>query len=242
MSVFEVKDCCCEINSHLSLVQLLTVQKYCLWYTKPISIRNTIVARLCELGYDLDVATDVLDAVRKSKSILSGPFMFTVLVTPLDEPLNWDPVRRHNRFTHTIDIYTNIHGSDEICPTIVLSAYERARNYSLDDMCACTLPHIIDSTIFEPPIDDIAAKLFDCHNFDIFKIAYSGNTLLIKELECVLTQVSSVNNMKSIELKYSVMVYNKLKNISRFDYYLSGYQETIIKLAEETELLESELV
>jgi hypothetical protein len=211
-----VQDCLDEINRHLSLVQLLTVRKYRLWYVKPVSIRTIVINRLVELGYDLDVATDIINAVHKSKSILSGPFMLLVLVTPLDAPLELNPENIPRNF----DIYTNLHVSEELYPSMMIqSAYSCARNHNWDDIkntsiISRPLPKTsIEETIFDPPVDDIARKLFNGHNFCALKVAYNGNTLFIKELECVLTEGSSLNSIRNIELDYNKMIFKNIKGI-----------------------------
>jgi hypothetical protein len=221
MSVFEVQDCCGEINRHLSLAQLFMVRKYRLWYAKPVSIRTIVITRLVEVGYDLDVATDIVDAVYKSKSILSWSFMLAVLVTPLDRSLAWVP--------HNVNVYTNRHLEGPYPSMIQCSEYSNARNYTnppyntpirqfrdelllkiqgpyrispYTDYIQNTTTHPwsksvqvprIDETIFESRVNNIAKRLFNTHDFDFLKIAYNGNSLLVDNLDCVLAHSKSLD-------------------------------------------------
>jgi hypothetical protein len=216
------------------------VQKYRLWYTNPISIRSVIIRRLCELGYPVAVANDVIDAVHESKSILSGPFMLAVLVTPLDELLRW-PVG-WCWFPENVDVYTNKHSSDKIYPSrMVENAYSHASNYipdwdAINDGSIRFLRPYVEEIIFESQIDDLAGKLFDSHDFDFFKIAYDGHTLLIKDLNSVINMAGSffncINCIKSIEFDYYVMVFKGIKNINQTA--MTEYRSRIINCANES--------
>jgi hypothetical protein len=186
MSVFDVQDCCCEINSHLSLVQLLTIQRFHLWYTKPISIRNIVIKRFIEVGYDPDFVIYVLNAMSKSKSVISGSFMIAVLVTPLDEPLLWIPdnIRLYTHWDETEARSAYAYVLKSTC------GYSRSPKPTSNSILFSRPP--IKKTIFESSID-IKKRLISAHHDDLFKITYDGANLLIKELHSVLECSSSWN-------------------------------------------------
>lgn len=186
MSVFEVQDCCHEINSHLSLIQLLTVRKYRLWHTKPISIRNIIIRRLMEFGHTHDIATDLLNSILDTKSILSGAFMLMVLITPMDQPLNVDPFMLHT----DINIYTDNLNSN--CGTSLMRSFgvgEEGLKICRMNKTAFTMvleKHKLKETRFRSGFD-VKNVLFGIPGYDFFKIAYDGVNLSVKMLESVLT-------------------------------------------------------
>jgi hypothetical protein len=198
MSIFEVQDCCCEINRHLSLVQLLTVQKYRLWYTKPISIRNLIIARLTELGYDLDGATGVINAVQSTKSVISGSFLLAVLIIPLDEPLSWPPEVPNG--SCNINIYRSTPCAPKLSrrdlqSRLIISPFI-TENF-LESVS------FIKETILRSWVDDGTYNTSTLHDFDALNIAYNGHALFIKGLECILTTIPSLNYIELGHFDYN---------------------------------------
>lgn len=192
----EVSDIRYEVSHHLCLIDTLILFNHKILPRKP-SIKEVVIRRLVEMGFDKEEAMEFLEQVHNTNSVISGSFMLAILVSPMDEPLLWKPEdidvycfqSDHkqcsfcNKYSSRISLFGEFLCSKgmngEICCDYPILNITCNRKWKKSDLT-------INEIIIEKQVDSLRDFIFDTFDFDFCKIAYDGKTLSIKDPTSVL--------------------------------------------------------
>lgn len=219
MNVFGIKELCERIAGYLPPASVLLLIKERIFCSDwKFNIKQLIVRRLVELGFDNQTATSLLNHLGRTNSFISGSFMVSVLVSPSNYALEWIP--------NDIDIYSGLGSTyaqrsiqhSNITDWLWQKKFFQDNDYDDDSFYDGEFP-VISKTwkqghmpkINEVIIDEdiIPVTEFICHtfDFDFCKIMYDGKKLVIGNIiDLVLMKCCYRGNALVRTLEYSVDV------------------------------------
>jgi hypothetical protein len=192
----EIDDMCFEIGRNLPFVEVLYLSKHRI-IKGHISFKDLFIKRLCEMGMDNTHARAFNEHLVKCQAVVSGSFLLSILVTPMNQPLLWNP--------DDIDVYCYQADEDYICPHCN-GTFARASKFAeftcqhkykpeggmmypllsiIENRCWTKGDVVINELIIDKKVKSLKDFIFDTFDFNFCKSTYDGTTLSVFDIDSI---------------------------------------------------------
>ena len=163
--------------------------------------KEYIKSRLIEYGFSKNLSEKFNTSLIQSKSILSGSFMVSCMISPINDKLNWKPndldiyCEKFDSYCHTcdMDIPDRSEFSDFLCENKFEA--EIGYNYPIIKILKTRKwyfaerdEHIIVNEIIIEKDINIKTFIYETFDFDFCKIVYDGNIISFYDINSIINK------------------------------------------------------